>query len=179
MNWLNSIDNILDRAFVAGQEADEGDSFTNGSSVSTGTSHLEESGTWSEDDDESNHVHLAFSLAEDVIDEGDEKEFAEEDAEDDQNADAKTPPAPPMLQTRIAPSANFVRPGNIRLRAMKPVSSSSEEESDSVQEPVLDEKRRDILSPKEEVKKPVHESAESPQKKLKPIALTDQDFSLE
>ena len=134
MNWLNAVDNILDGAFAPNQETDEDTASNYGSSV-TSADHLNDSGTWS-DDDSDHHPRLAFTVSEDVIDEEDEAEIAEEDGDEKGEKTEQKSSAKAIAQNPTKPRSTLgmVRPGNIRVmhkRSMSSSSSGEEKDEDS------------------------------------------------
>ncbi|CAB9499353.1 C1 [Seminavis robusta] len=161
MNWLNSLDNILERGLV-GREDDEYTEDDDDYSESAGNDN--NNGTWSEDDDDesTDHVQLAF------VSKDEENSAAKARGTKAKKEAPKKKQGSPNLPSKIsitnqprqgkAPNSGggsasaAVRPGNIRLRMMRNL-PSDDDESDSEDEGASDNKL--ILSSENRVEKDI------------------------
>lgn len=136
MNWLSSIDRLLEGRPLVDEDDD-----TDYSGSSGLDDELEDEGSSFSEEDSSHHVQLSFGQSKSsTIDDEEEAEFAGDDAEES-NVPLSSPAPQPlqrtMLQQQVKPglgAAQPVRPGNIRLRLKRSVSSSSEEDEDDEEE---------------------------------------------
>lgn len=180
MNWLNSIDNILERGFTRGQASDDNDDEDSSVYSHDTDNQIDENSTWSDDGDSSPRVALSRDQSSSMEEEG---------GKTPQTPSTPTQPLQRTIQQQTMkqrPGATKPsRPGNIRLqfkRQTSSSSSSSEDESDNDQgEPLLDNERQlsDTLDTNKGENEMLTQSAgptgEERKQKPGPISLSDHD----